>query len=160
MSACERLLSRLDGVRGSGQYRWMAKCPAHEDRTASLSIRDADGRVLICCHAGCSAGDVVTATGLSLSDLFDAPLAHSVARVRDPMRPRIDAAELLAGIRHEAMVVVIIAERLARNEPLAPEDHRRLIRATTAITAAVTKSIQAEPPELRRLRRGESQVCK
>jgi putative DNA primase/helicase len=36
---------------GSG---WTAHCPAHEDRTPSLSIRDSDdGKVLVRCHAGC-----------------------------------------------------------------------------------------------------------
>jgi putative DNA primase/helicase len=36
---------------GSG---WTARCPAHEDRTPSLSIRDSnDGKVLVRCHAGC-----------------------------------------------------------------------------------------------------------
>ena len=32
----------------------MARCPAHDDRKPSLSIRDADdGKVLVRCHAGC-----------------------------------------------------------------------------------------------------------
>jgi putative DNA primase/helicase len=36
---------------GSG---WTARCPAHEDRTPSLSICDSnDGKVLVRCHAGC-----------------------------------------------------------------------------------------------------------
>lgn len=29
-------------------------CPAHDDQTPSLSITERDGRVLFCCHAGCS----------------------------------------------------------------------------------------------------------
>jgi putative DNA primase/helicase len=34
---------------------WMACCPAHDDRTPSLSIADgAEGRVLLTCFAGCS----------------------------------------------------------------------------------------------------------
>ena len=34
---------------------WIAQCPAHEDRQASLSISDGDdGRVLWYCHAGCT----------------------------------------------------------------------------------------------------------
>jgi len=32
---------------------WMAHCPAHDDREPSLSIRNADGKVLVRCHAGC-----------------------------------------------------------------------------------------------------------
>jgi len=39
---------------------WTARCPSHEDRTPSLSIRDADdGKVLVRCHAGCEQEQVI-----------------------------------------------------------------------------------------------------
>ena len=39
---------------------WTARCPAHDDRTPSLSIRDTvDGKVLVRCHAGCEQEQVV-----------------------------------------------------------------------------------------------------
>ena len=47
-------------ARRSGSC-WMAKCPAHDDNTPSLSIREADGKVLLHCHAGCEQGDVIDA---------------------------------------------------------------------------------------------------
>lgn len=47
----ESLARALDG-RKSGT-RWMARCPAHEDGTPSLSIAQAGARVLVHCHAGC-----------------------------------------------------------------------------------------------------------
>jgi putative DNA primase/helicase len=38
----------------------MAPCPAHADRTPSLSIQTGyDGKILVCCHAGCEQGRVV-----------------------------------------------------------------------------------------------------
>jgi putative DNA primase/helicase len=40
---------------------WMARCPAHDDRDPSLSIRDADGRVLVHCFAGCEQTRVIAA---------------------------------------------------------------------------------------------------
>jgi hypothetical protein len=41
---------------------WMARCPAHDDRTPSLSIRTAaDGKVLVRCHAGCTQKAVIAA---------------------------------------------------------------------------------------------------
>lgn len=51
------ILSRLEGVQGrNGQYS--AKCPAHDDRRNSLSVSAGeDGKILLHCHAGCSAGD-------------------------------------------------------------------------------------------------------
>ena len=44
---------------GSG---FVARCPAHDDRNASLSICDGrDGKVLVKCHTGCSQASVITA---------------------------------------------------------------------------------------------------
>lgn len=40
---------------------WIARCPAHDDRTASLSIHARDGQVLVYCHAGCSQDAVLGA---------------------------------------------------------------------------------------------------
>src|SRR6185437_3793894 len=66
----ETFLARLDRVRRSG-HGWTAKCPAHEDRTASLSVTAGDdGRVLMHCFAGCGVADVIAAAGLSMADLF------------------------------------------------------------------------------------------
>lgn len=51
----------------------LARCPAHEDRNPSLSVRGIDGQVLVFCHAGCETRDVVAALGLTMRDLFDDP---------------------------------------------------------------------------------------
>ncbi|MGO8685199.1 MAG: AAA family ATPase [Thermoleophilia bacterium] len=65
----DRLLSKFDGVKRSG-VGYLARCPAHEDRTPSLSISEGDdGRILVHCHAGCTTEAVVAAVGLSLADL-------------------------------------------------------------------------------------------
>lgn len=74
------LLGRLQKVRASGDRKWMAACPSHEDRTPSLSIKQLeDGRILIKCHAGCGAADVMASVGLSLADLYqDGAIAHEL----------------------------------------------------------------------------------
>ena len=58
--------TRLNGCRSGGGY--VAKCPAHEDRTPSLDICDAtSGKVLVHCHAGCDRETVTEALrGLGL----------------------------------------------------------------------------------------------
>lgn len=53
-------LARALEARRSGSS-WMAKCPAHEDRNPSLSIREVDGKVLLHCHAGCTQRAVIDA---------------------------------------------------------------------------------------------------
>jgi hypothetical protein len=63
-------ISRLPhAIERGGQ--WSAKCPAHDDAHASLSIGEgSDGTILIRCHAGCTAKAIVAAMGLTLRDLF------------------------------------------------------------------------------------------
>ena len=56
MSAAE-IAKALKGHRSGQGY--VARCPAHDDRTPSLSIRDVDGKVLIHCHAGCDQKRVI-----------------------------------------------------------------------------------------------------
>jgi hypothetical protein len=48
-------------------------CPAHADRTPSLTVREGEHGALVACPAGCTTADVAAALGLSLADLFDEP---------------------------------------------------------------------------------------
>lgn len=66
----ERLEQHDCHPRGD-QERFEARCPAHDDRAPSLSVAvGADGRVLLHCHAGCSADAIVDALGLRMADLY------------------------------------------------------------------------------------------
>jgi putative DNA primase/helicase len=47
------LIERLEGVKRQAGG-WVAICPAHDDRHASLSIKEAGDDLLIKCHAGCA----------------------------------------------------------------------------------------------------------
>lgn len=71
------LLPRLDAVRERGTGRWTARCPAHEDRTPSLSIAEGDRGLLIRCWAGCCLEEIVAALGINLRDLFYDSEDHS-----------------------------------------------------------------------------------
>lgn len=65
----DRLIGALEahGCRGKGSA-W--QCPAHEDRTASLSISAGrDGRALLKCHAGCELESILGALGLTVGDI-------------------------------------------------------------------------------------------
>lgn len=66
----DEVLAHFPQARRSGAG-WQARCPAHEDRTPSLTITEGDdGRTLVMCHAGCPAKAIVAAVGLTLRDLF------------------------------------------------------------------------------------------
>lgn len=66
----EAFTQLLEGVRQT--YRgYQARCPAHGDRSPSLSIREAeDGRILLHCFAGCHARQVCDALGIRIQDLY------------------------------------------------------------------------------------------
>lgn len=86
MSA-EALLERLAGVKGRGPGRWIACCPAHEDAKPSLTITEDHDRVLVHCHAGCKAEEILGAVGLTFDALFDKPLERSAHHLRELGNP-------------------------------------------------------------------------
>jgi len=136
MSA-DTLLSRLDGVQRTGQDKWLAKCPGHEDRSPSLSIREIeDGRVLVHCFAGCSVHEIVSSVGLDMSDLFP-PRAIEDGKGKPERRP-FPAADILRAIAFESTLVVIAAADLAAGRPFTEADRARLVLAVSRIQAALT----------------------
>ena len=153
MSA-DTLLGRLDGVRQTGTGKWTAKCPAHDDGRASLSIKETeDGRTLVHCFAGCGAADVIGAVGLQFADLFPPRETFDHDRRYSRQRPRFDALAALHAVAHEVAVIAVIA-----SESTAPhaEDYERLLLAAIRIHAALDAvGERRQVPELQRLRRGE-----
>jgi len=51
------IASALHGHK-AGRY-WRVRCPVHKSQQESLSLWDGDRRLLVHCHAGCAAGDVL-----------------------------------------------------------------------------------------------------
>ena len=68
-------------ARPVGTSRWMARCPKHQDRSPSLSIREGQsGRILIRCFAGCTTGDILNKLGLSWADICGEPMTREKIR--------------------------------------------------------------------------------
>lgn len=136
-SLSDPLLERLAAVRNVGPGRWIARCPAHEDRHPSLSIKETDdGTILLKCWAGCSAAEVVAAVGLTLRDLF--PHAPVDSHHRRPARKVWTALDALRCLAREALVVQIAAEDQAAGKTLDPDDRQRLARAAARLRDALT----------------------
>lgn len=136
MMTVDNLLQHLDKVKRTGPGTWSARCPAHEDRGPSLSIRETDdGRTLAHCHAGCSVEDVLAAVGLTFADLF--PPRALDHRVKPERRP-FPAADVLRAIGFESLVVAAAAVALLAGEPFSDVDRERLILAVSRIQAAMT----------------------
>ena len=79
MVNAETITRLLGGARRTGN-NWLCRCPAHDDRHASLSVKDAaQGRVLVHCLGGCTNGQVIKALkNLSLwsNRSFDTKTQH------------------------------------------------------------------------------------
>lgn len=75
----DELVERLAGRRNGTGYQ--ARCPAHDDRQASLSIGEGDGgNVLLHCHAGCELDTILRELKLDRRDLFPYKRASRSAR--------------------------------------------------------------------------------
>ncbi len=136
MSA-DSLLSLLNGVKRTGHGKWLAKCPSHEDRTASLAIRELDdGRILLHCFAGCDVHEVVGSVGLRIDDLFP-PREDDKLFKKGERRP-FPAADVLRAIAFESTLVIVAAADLLAGNPFNDTDRARLVLAVSRIQAALT----------------------
>lgn len=70
MSKLESILGRLQRVKASGQDRFTACCPAHDDKSPSLMVSERNGKIGIHCFGGCGAVDVLAAIGMEMTDLY------------------------------------------------------------------------------------------
>lgn len=146
-------ISRLDKVTSTGQQKWKASCPAHPDKYPSLSLRETDdGRILIHCFAGCSVGDIVTAVGLELTDLFPPriPLEGSQP-IRRPFLPS-DAQDTLG--LELSVVVAGLAKML--DTGLDREDIQRIVLAARRLNG-VLETVTGYPN--RRLEQARKLQC-
>lgn len=135
MSA-DALLARLDRVRQSAPGRWMARCPAHEDKSPSLSIRELDdGRILVHDFGGCAAPDILAAVGLSIADMFPEPLTqHGTAKLARPNHWHT-TREALRSLHRDVLIVAIAGENIGAGIVLDDADRAFVIQAAARIRA-------------------------
>lgn len=123
------LLSRLDGVRGRNGS-WSAKCPAHADRSPSLTVKELqDGRILMHCFGGCGTDAVLAALGLGMTDLFPERLGDF-----PPRRGAFSASDALRCLTFESSIVALAAADIAEGKPV---DTSRVCRAAGRIAEAL-----------------------
>jgi hypothetical protein len=117
----EAFLSRCEKVRRTGNGTWIACCPAHEDRSPSMTVRELeDERVLVHCFAGCAVDAILGAVGLDFDALFPdkPPRADHVAPLRRPF-PAADVLEAVAG---EVFYVAYMAATMGQGHQLSATD--------------------------------------
>lgn len=80
-SRAEEIAQRCTQARQHGDG-WMVCCPAHDDRSPSLSIAPGDTAVVLHCFAGCAPEAIVAALGLTFADLsLDPPATNGHRRL-------------------------------------------------------------------------------
>jgi len=136
----DNILAQLHKVRQRQPGQWSACCPAHDDKSPSLSVREtSEGSVLLHCFTGCSVAEVVGALGLDMSDLFPPPQLSG----REPKRtPRLlTAGQALELLDREAHFVTVAAANLLNGYALNQDDLDRMTQAVGRIQWLRNESI-------------------
>src|SRR5574341_2174616 len=124
----EAFLSRCEKVRRTGNGTWIACCPAHEDHSPSMTVRElADGRVLVHCFAGCAVDAILGAIGMDFDALFPdkPPRADHMPTLRRPF----PAADVLEAVANEAFYVAFMAATMEQGYVLQPVDKALLAQS-------------------------------
>ena len=118
-------LSRLNRVSQLPDGQYQASCPTamhkNGDRSTGLRIKVADdGRILVCCYAGCHVELVTQALGLTLSDLYPQPERRPGAiATRSPRYLSRDIATCLA---YDAATASLALDYAAQGREFSTDD--------------------------------------
>lgn len=128
------LIAKLAKVKQNGPGRWLACCPAHEDRTPSMTVREMDdGRVLVHCFAGCGIEQILGAVGLDFGALFPPKL---IAERVPPIRRPFNAHDVLEAVASEAALVAVAAANIGEGVELSPGERSRVTVAAGRLEEA------------------------
>lgn len=132
MSASD-LLNSLHKVKRTGNGRWIAQCPAHQDKGPSLSIREEEGgRILLHCFAGCDTYSVLQSIGLDWSAIMPEKYLgdfKSEKRV-------ISAPDALRVIKNEVRIIALYAFEMSKGRVIPSGDLERLCNALERVNKA------------------------
>ena len=114
MTTASEIAKVLKKPKKNGDGSWIACCPAHNDKTPSLSISDADNdKILWKCHAGCTQDEVQAA----LTDLgvFE-PREEHQEHIQPPAFTKDYPSPRQHIYRNEKGKPIFVVERQARPE--------------------------------------------
>jgi len=130
-SKTEQLLSQLDSVKKTGQGKWLARCPAHDDKSPSLAIKEVGDRILLHCFAGCGVSEVLNAVGLDMADLFPDRVVDPYGPA--PRIPKFSAYELFPLLVQEALILALACNDSMTNGVLPNADYQRAQQACQCV---------------------------
>jgi len=121
----ETFIERLEIIgmdyRQTGPDSYISCCPAHKDRSPSLSIKGLpDGRVLLHCFAGCTWYEILMVCNLEPKDIMPATDNYQ------PLRSAVKAGERRF---INDMTLLIAQSALERGERLSESDKETVLKA-------------------------------
>lgn len=129
-----RILDKLQKVRKMGKDSWICSCPAHQDKSPSMTVRKtATGKILIHCFGGCTPQEILDAIGLKFEDLYPEPLFH----YSRPESRKFHPMDVLRALSSESKLVAHYAIDLKNGKPISEYEHERLIVAIGRITEGI-----------------------
>lgn len=128
----EKILCKLEGVKSNGHGKYLARCPAHNDKSPSLALKEIDGdRVLIKCWSGCDTQSVLSAVGLTFADLFPEKIPDP--RAPKSKAPKFNTYELFPLLVQESTILAIAWNDLKAGEQISAADAVRVQRAFNTV---------------------------
>lgn len=125
MNGLDKILDFLGAAsieyRRTGDDSYMACCPAHRDKSPSLSLKGLpDGRVLMHCFAGCSWDEILFVMDMEPADIM--PPENNFK----PVRSALKSAEKRFMQDVESLV---ISSKMQRGERLSEAEKQAVIQA-------------------------------
>jgi len=150
-----------------GSGRWKARCPAHNDRSPSLSIRRGDdGRVLVLCRAGCALESILAVLKLAMRDLFAGPppspaqtAALQAAREARQQAARAERKARLSAL-DRANKLQAVANALGAKLARLPDDDAQCAEMTRLFHSACNRlqAAEVEADKFHPMRRVDAQA--
>lgn len=120
MSKLDALLSRLDKVKRTGVDSYIACCPAHQDKSPSMTIREVEpDHLLVYCFAGCEAEAILGAIGLTFTDVHP---DRAMDEVRKPSRIPFNSRDVLAAMQSDAGILFLTLCDLRKGKVLSIDE--------------------------------------
>ena len=128
-------MNHFDGVRETGNGQYSCRCPAHEDKSASLGIKQGDGgRILLNCFAGCDVKSILDAANLKWSDILPENKLYQAEK------HGFNPYAVLKMLRDEVLIIGLSSVDIRKGKALNDEDHDRLLKAVGNVRDAYEKT--------------------
>ena len=131
----QEVLNHFDNVRESGANQHSCRCPAHEDSSNSLGIKQGDGdRILLNCFAGCDVKSILESVNLKWSDIMPDNKLYQVEK------QGFNPYSVLKMLRDEVLIIGLSSVDIRAGKKLSDKDHDRLLKAVGNVRSAYEKT--------------------